>query len=98
MKVICTNGTTAWKCEKDVDGNPKKNNVDETGKFLERINDHIHALSETKYEIVNVSLKIKRRTKKKTQDLLLFSLGIKHGVISEAATISIPYLFHIRKK
>ena len=47
---------------------------------------------------MNVNLKIKRRTKRKTQDLLLFSLGIKHGAISEAATISIPYLFHIRKK
>ena len=49
------NDVTSWKCEKRGTGECKaKIKLDEAGNFLERINYHTHAPSETKCEIVKV--------------------------------------------
>ena len=49
------NDVTSWKCEKRRTGECKaKIKLDEAGNFLERINNHTHAPSETKCEIVKV--------------------------------------------
>ena len=57
-----------WECEKRRRGECKaKIKLDETGNFLERINNHTHAPSETKCEIAKVRANIKRRATE-TQD------------------------------
>ena len=70
--------------------------LDKTGNFLERINNHNHAPSETKYEIVKVRANIKRRATE-TQDPAQVVLGRELGGISEAGAINLPALHHIRR-
>ena len=70
--------------------------LDKTGNFLERINNHNHAPSETKYEIVKVRANIKRRATE-TQDPSQVVLGRELGGISEAGAINLPALHHIRR-
>ena len=53
---------TSWECERRRRGECKaKIKLDEAGNFLERINYHAHAPSETKCEIAKVRANIKRR-------------------------------------
>ena len=74
-----------WECEKRRRKECKaKIKLDEAGNFLERINYHTHAPSETKCEIAKVRANIKRRATE-TQDPAQVILGIELGGISEAA-------------
>ena len=91
------NDVTSWECEKRHRGECKaKIKLDEAGNFLERINYHTHAPSETKCEIAKVRANIKRRATE-TQDPAQVILGIELGGISEAAAINLPALHHIRR-
>ena len=91
------NDVTSWKCEKRRTGECKaKIKLDEAGNFLERINNHTHAPSETKCEIAKVRANIKRRATE-TQDPAQVILGIELGGISEAAAINLPAMHHIRR-
>ena len=68
FKKNLANDATSWKCEKRCRGECKaKIKLDETGNFLERINNHTHAPTETKCEIAKVRANIKRRATE-TQD------------------------------
>ena len=95
MKVFqknLANDVTSWECEKRRRGECKaKIELDEAGNFLERINNHTHAPSETKCEIAKVRANIKRRATE-TQDPAQVILGIELGGISEAAAINLPAL------
>ena len=91
------NDVTSWECEKRCRGECKaKIKLDEAGNFLERINYHTHAPSETKCEIAKVRANIKRRATE-TQDPAQVILGIELGGISEAAAINLPALHHITR-
>ena len=68
----------------------------ETGNFLERINNHIHAPSETKFEIAKVRANIKRRATESQYPVQVI-LGRVFGGIWEAAVINLPALFHVRR-
>ena len=70
--------------------------LDEAGNFLERINNHTHAPSETKCEISKVRANIKRKATE-TQDLAQAILERELGGESEAAAINLPALHHIRR-
>ena len=104
MKVIyisfkknLANDATSWECEKRRRGKCKaKIKLDETGKLLERINDHRHALSETKCEIAKVRANIKRRAAE-TEAPAQVILGRELRGISEAAAINLQALHHIRR-
>ena len=83
--------------KKDAEENARqKIKLDEAGNFLERINNHTHAPSETKCETAKVRANIKRRATE-TQDLAQVILGIELGGILEAAVINLPALHHIRR-
>ena len=91
------NDVTSWDCEKRRRGECKaKIKLDGAGNFLERINNHTHAPSETKCEIAKVRANIKRRATE-TQDPAQVILGIELGGISEAAAINLPAMHHIRR-
>ena len=91
------NDVTSRECEKSRRGECKaKIKLDEAGNFLQRINDHTHAPSETKCEIAKVRANIKRRATE-TQDPAQVILGRELGGISEAAAINFPVLHHIRR-
>ena len=97
FKKTLANDVTSWECEKRRRGECKaKIKLDEAGNFLERINYHNHAPSETKCEIAKVRANIKRRATE-TQDPAQVILGIELGGISEAAAINLPVLHHIRR-
>ena len=86
-----------WECEKRRRKECKaKIKLDEAGNFLERINYHTHAPSETKCETAKVRANIKRRATE-TRDPAQVILGIELGGISEAAAINLPALHHIRR-
>ena len=85
---ILANDVTLWECKKRRRGECKaKIKLDEAGNFLERINYHTHAPSETKCEIAKVRANIKRRATE-IQDHAQVILGIELGVILEAAAIN----------
>ena len=91
------NDATSWECEKRRRGECKaKIKLDEAGNFLERINYHTHAPSETKCEIAKVRANIKRRATE-TQDPAQVILGRELGGISKVAAINLPALHHIRR-
>ena len=91
------NDVTSWECKKRRRRECKtKIKLDEEGNFLERINNHTHAPSETKCEIVKVRANIERRAIE-TQVLAQVILEIKLGGISEAGAINLPALHHIRR-
>ena len=101
MKVFqknLANDATSWECEKRRRGKCKaaKIELDEAGNFLERINNHTHAPSETKCEISKVRANIKRKATE-TQDLAQAILERELGGESEAAAINLPALHHIRR-
>ena len=82
------NAVTSWECEKRSRRECKaKTKLDEARNFLERINYHTHAPSETN---------IKRRAIE-TQDPAQVILGIELGGISEVAAINLLALHHIRR-
>ena len=91
------NDVTSWDCEKRRRGECKaKIKLDGAGNFLERINNHTHAPSETKCEIAKVRANIKRRATE-TQDPAQVILGRELGGISKVAAINLPALHHIRR-
>ena len=91
------NDVTSYECEKRRRGECKpKIKLDEAGNFLERINNHILAPSETKCEIAKVRANIKRRATE-TQDPAQVLLGRVLGEISKIAAINLPALHHIRR-
>ena len=91
------NDVTSWDCEKRCRGECKaKIKLDGAGNFLERINNHTHAPSETKCEIAKVRANIKRRATE-TQDPAQVILGRELGGISKVAAINLPALHHIRR-
>ena len=70
--------------------------LDMAGNFLERINNHTHGPSETKYDIAKIRANIKRRATE-THDPAQGILGIEFGGILEAEDINLPALRHIRR-
>ena len=85
FKKNLANDATSWECEKRRRGKCKaKIKLDEAGNFLEQINDHRHATSETKCEIAKVRANIKRRATE-TEVPAQVILGRELGGISEAA-------------
>ena len=91
------NDATSWECEKRRRRECKtKIKLDEAGNFLDQINDHTHAPSETKCETAQVRANTKR-TATETQDPTQVILGSELGGISEGAAINLPALHLIRR-
>ena len=91
------NDVISWEYEKRRREECKaKIKLDEAGNFLERINNHTHAPSETKCETAKVRANTKIRATE-IQDPAQVILGIALGGISEAAAINLPALHHIRR-
>ena len=79
------NHVTSWERRR---GECKvKIKLDETGNFLERINNHIYAPSETKFEIAKVRANIKRRATE-SQDPVQVILGRVLGGIWEEQSLT----------